>query len=143
MLSFFSRMMTARFSSLKNRLLNSFVPGIAWWLIVLGLMCTPGKDFPALGSWTEFIRLDKLIHIAVFGLMVYLFSRPVSIREISVVEKKRTFIKIAIACSIWGLAIEFIQHFWIPGRTMDLFDFVADSLGCFIAYLYCKRYLLR
>ena len=106
-------------------------------------MCTPGKDFPELGSWTELIKLDKLIHIAVFAMMVYLFSRPISIREISIVEKRQILLKIAVACSVWGLTIEFIQHFFIPGRSMDLYDFVADTLGCYIAYLYCKRYLLR
>ena len=142
MLSFFVRMMTARFSRLKNRLLNSFVPGIAWWLIVLALMCTPGKDFPSLGSWTELIRLDKLIHIIVFALMVYFFNRSFAEKAYSYNEKKQLYLKIAIACAIWGLTIEFIQHFWIPGRTLDLYDFFADSAGCYLAYRYSKRYLL-
>ena len=134
--------MALSFMIIKKSLFNSFIPAIAWWLIVLGLMCTPGKDFPELGSWTDLIKLDKLIHIAVFGLMVYLFSRPVFLRE-NGLNKKQTLIKIAIACSVWGLTIEFIQHFFISGRSMDLYDFVADSLGCYLAYLYCKRYLLR
>lgn len=135
--------MAQPFMFIKKSFFNSFIPAISWWLIVLGLMCTPGKDFPELGSWTDLIKLDKLIHITVFGLMVYLFSRPIAVKDISIIAKKQTFIKIAIACSVWGLTIEFIQHFWIPGRSMDLYDFVADSLGCYLAYLYCKRYLLR
>lgn len=135
--------MALSFMIIKKSFFNSFIPAITWWLIVLGLMCTPGKDFPELGSWTELIKLDKLIHIAVFAMMVYLFSRPISIREISIVEKRQILLKIAVACSVWGLTIEFIQHFFIPGRSMDLYDFVADTLGCYIAYLYCKRYLLR
>jgi VanZ family protein len=135
--------MPVSFMLIKKTFFNSFIPAITWWIIVLGLMCTPGKDFPELGSWTDLIKLDKLIHIGVFGLMVYLFCRPISQRDISLVNKKQTFARIAIACSIWGLTIEFIQHFWIPGRSMDLYDFVADSLGCYLAYLYSKRYLLR
>ena len=135
--------MALSFMLIKKSFVNSFIPAVTWWLIVLGLMCTPGRDFPELGNWTDLIKLDKLIHIGVFGLMVYLFSRPISLKDTSISNKKQIFLKIAIACSIWGLTIEFIQHFWIPGRSMDLYDFVADSLGCFLAYLYGKRYLLR
>ena len=142
MLSFFVRMMTARFSRLKNRLLNSFVPGIAWWLIVLGLMCTPGKDFPSMGSWKELIQLDKIIHIVVFALMVFFFNRPFAEKNFSNIEKKQLFLKITIACAIWGLTIEFIQHFWIPGRALDLYDFFFFFLGCYLAYRYSKRNLL-
>ncbi len=135
-------MMASRFSVIKKSILNSFIPGILWWIFVLALMCTPGKDFPRLGSWTELISLDKIIHVLVFGLMVYLFSRPLYQKNLSNQGKKQLFAKIAIASAIWGLTIEFIQHFWIPGRSLDILDFVADSLGCLLAYIYCKRYLL-
>ena len=127
----------------KNSFLNSFIPAITWWLVVLVLMCTPGKDFPELGSWTELIKLDKLIHTGIFGLMAYLFMRPIAVRDISASEKKQIFLKIAIASSIWGLTIEFIQHFWIPGRSMDIMDFVADTIGCILAYIYSKKYLIK
>ena len=127
----------------KNSFLNSFIPAIIWWLVVLILTCTPGKDFPELGSWTELIKLDKLIHTGIFGLMAYLFMRPISVRDISASVKKQIFLKIAMACSIWGLTIEFIQHFWIPGRSMDIMDFVADTIGCILAYIYSKKYLIK
>jgi hypothetical protein len=135
-------MMASRFSAIKKSIFNSFIPGVLWWIFVLVLMCTPGKDLPRLGSWTELISLDKIIHVLVFGLMVYLFSRPLYQKNLSNREKKQLFAKIAIASAIWGLTIEFIQHFWIPGRSLDILDFVADSLGCLLAYIYCKRYLL-
>ncbi len=142
MLSFFYTMMASRFAGFTNKVLNSFIPGIMWWIFVLVLMFTPGKDFPSLGSWTELISLDKIIHVSFFALMVYLFCRPLYPKAINPAYKQQLFLKIAVACATWGLSIEFIQHFWIPGRSMDMFDFVADSFGCLLAYLYCKRYLL-
>lgn len=142
MLSFFSNMMASRITGITKSILNSFIPGIIWWLVVLVLMCTPGKDFPSMGSWTELISLDKIIHVSFFGLMVFLFCRPLYQNEGSKASKRQLFLKIAVACAIWGLTIEFIQHFWIPGRSLDIYDFVADSLGCLLAYLYCKRQLL-
>ncbi len=136
-------MIVSRFKALKNFLFNSFIPAITWWLLVLILMCTPGNEFPSLGSWIDYISLDKIIHIVLFGIMVFLFSRPLAEKNIPLQEKKQLILKIAIACSVWGLALEFIQHFWIPGRSLDFFDFVADSVGCFFAYIYGRRYMLR
>ena len=135
--------MVFTFMTTKKSFFDSYIPALVWWFVVLILMCTPGKDLPELGSWTELISLDKLIHIGVFGLLAYLFMRPVAIRDISVSIKKQTFLKIAIAGSIWGLTLEFVQHFWIPGRSMDLMDFVADAIGCMLAYLYSKKYLIK
>ena len=127
----------------KKSFFDSYIPAITWWFVVLILMCTPGKDLPELGSWTELISLDKLIHVGVFGLLAYLFMRPVAIKDFTVAIKKQAFLKIAIAASIWGLTLELVQHFWIPGRSMDLMDFVADAIGCALAYIYSKRYLIK
>ena len=122
---------------------RGYNPAIIWWVIVLILMCTPGKALPKLGSWTDLISLDKIIHLSIFGLMAYLFMRPFSYNDLTVQHKKNHFLKIAIALSIWGLTIEFIQHFFISGRSFDVYDFIADAVGCFAAYIYSKNYLLK
>lgn len=126
----------------KN-LFNSFLPAIFWWLFVLVLICTPGKDLPRLGSWTEIISLDKIIHVLVFGAMALFFMMPFAQRISSAQAKKNLFLKLAIATALWGLTTEFIQRFWIPGRSFDLYDVVADSIGAFTAYFYAKKYLLE
>jgi VanZ family protein len=127
----------------KKSLFNSYIPAILWSVLVLAILCTPGEDLPKLGSWTEYINLDKFVHIGIFGLMAFLFMRPGAKKDVATVIKKNLFLKIAIAVSLWGLTTEFIQHFWIPGRSFDLLDFVADAIGCFAAFAYCKRYFLR
>jgi len=41
---------------------------------------------------------------------------------------------------VWGLATEFIQKFFIPGRAFDLLDWLADSVGAVLVYVfYSKR----
>jgi hypothetical protein len=126
-----------------KKFFNGFTPAILWWAFVLILMCTPGRDLPKLGSWTELISLDKIIHICIFGFMAYLFMRPLALREIPARIKQQNFLKIAICISLWGLATEYIQHFWIEGRSFDPWDFVADSIGASIAFLYCRRHFLK
>lgn len=134
--------MISRLLSWKRTLFNSFLPAIVWWCAVLVLMCLPGRDFPSLGSWTELISLDKIIHVTVFGFMVFLFNRPFLHKSMEVSEKRQLYLRIALACALWGLTIEFIQHFWIPGRSMDLLDFVADTAGCMLAYRVSRKYLV-
>jgi len=120
---------------------NGYTPAFIWWLIVLVLMCTPGNDLPELGSWTELIKLDKIIHVGIFSLMGYLFMRPVYKRDLPAAQKQNYFLKIAICISLWGITTEFIQHFWIPGRSFDLWDWVADTIGAFLAILLSRKYL--
>lgn len=140
---FFKRRDTLFLMATIKSWFNGYTPAIIWWLVVLVLMCTPGKDFPDLGSWTEQIKLDKIIHIGIFSLMGYMFMRPVSIKNLPDAIKNNYFLKIAIAISLWGITTEFIQHFWIPGRSFDLWDWVADTLGSLAAYFYARKYLLK
>jgi len=120
---------------------KSFIPAFTWWLVVLVLMCTPGRDLPDLGFWAELINLDKIIHVTVFGLMAFLFMLPfTSKKNLEKRQLKQIFLKIAICTAIWGLTTEFIQDFFIPGRTFDLLDFVADAAGGLVAYFLAKKY---
>lgn len=114
-----------------------FLPGIAWFFIVLYIMCLPGNDIPKIG-WLNAIYFDKWVHVGVFGLLVILFCIPFYYSNYSKKERLRYFIKIAIAASIWGLTIEFIQRFWVPGRSYDLLDWAADSAGAGIAWWLCR-----
>jgi len=46
---------------------------------------------------------------------------------------------IALLCGIWGYCSELIQKYWAIGRDYELLDWVADSTGAFIAYLFCRK----
>ena len=71
--------------------------------------------------------------------MAYLFMRASYHRLEDKKQAFALFLKIALAISLWGLTTEFIQKFWVEGRSFDLFDFIADSIGAFVAYLIAKK----
>ena len=119
-----------------------FTPGIAWFIIVMVLLFAPGNEFPST-KWFGDIQLDKVVHAGVFGLMGLLFMLPIGIADIEKSKKLTYFIRIAIAISIWGLASEFIQKYWAIGRNFDLIDWLADSIGAVIAFLYCKKKYIK
>ncbi|MEP6597093.1 MAG: VanZ family protein [Ginsengibacter sp.] len=117
---------------------KKFIPGIAWFFIVLILMCLPGKDLPPT-DWLHINSLDKWLHITVFGFLVFLFCWPFYKSVFSESQRKYYFIKIALAVSLWGLTLEFVQKYFIPGRSFDLVDWAADSIGALITYFICRR----
>jgi hypothetical protein len=131
---------------MKQRISNIFktyVPAVVWSLIVLGLMCTPGKDLPDLGDWTELIKLDKWLHLLFFGMSAFFFMLPLFQKNIPKRQLQQRFLKISIAICIWGFCTECIQHFWVEGRTFDPYDAVADAVGAILAYFLAKKYLLH
>ncbi len=117
---------------------KKFLPGIVWFLIVLILTCMPGKDVPEI-SWLDGIYFDKWVHAGMFGGLTFFFSLPFYKSEFSAQQRLHYFIKIAIAASIWGLAIEFIQKFYAINRDFDLLDWAADSFGALVAFFICKK----
>ena len=118
------------------------MPGIAWFLFVLILVCLPGEAIPEAG-WLDVISFDKLVHAGLFGGMVFLFCRPFRKILIERKDKINLFIKITLAICLWGLTTEFIQKFFIPGRQFDLVDWAADSFGAIIAFFVSKWWFAK
>ncbi|MEO7523379.1 MAG: VanZ family protein [Ferruginibacter sp.] len=131
---------------MKPLTFKSFIPGIAWFFVVLTLICLPGGDIPEPSGWFEWIKLiqfDKLVHSGIFALLAFLFMRPFAKAGFSKKDKWNYFLKIALATCIWGLTTELIQKFFIPTRQFDLVDWAADSIGTLIALLFCRWFFLK
>ena len=123
--------------------LKKFLPGIAWFFLVLILICLPGDDLPKVGDWMSAIYFDKWVHVGLFSILAFLFMIPFCNSDIPLTIKWSFIIKIAISVSIWGLTTEFIQKFFIPGRSFDLLDWAADSVGVILAVVVCRKLYLK
>jgi hypothetical protein len=122
---------------------KKFIPGIAWFFLILVLICLPGSKIPPVETWLNDIYFDKWVHAGLFAMLVFLFIYPMYKKMILPLRVKRNWaIKIAIAAVIWGLTTEFIQKFFIPGRSFDIYDLAADTTGILVAYNWCRaKYL--
>ena len=119
-----------------------FLPGIAWFLFVLVLICLPGEDVPEQPGWLNIPEFDKLVHATLFGGIVFWFCMPFKKSSIDRADKINLFIKISIATIVWGIATEYIQKFFIDGRQFDLLDWAADSAGAIIVFFVCRKLFL-
>ena len=122
---------------------KKFIPGIAWFFLVLILICLPGDDLPKTEDWMSAIFFDKWVHAGLFFVLAFLFMKPVCKSNLPNKDQWIIVFKIAVCVSIWGLATEFIQKFFIPGRAFDLWDWAADSTGVILALLACRKFYLK
>ncbi len=130
------------FSNFIELVFKQFLPAIAWFIISLILLCLPGSAIPKY-SWLALIHADKWIHIALFGILCILFSFPFRKSSLSNQSIGRIFLLITALGILYGTAMEFVQEKWIPNRSFEVLDIVADSTGCILAVLYSFRNFLR
>ncbi len=120
-----------------------FYTAFAWFMIVLVLICLPGSDLPKPDNWMKILYLDKIIHTFLFGMLAYLFMRPMLFSEIRRERKKAWLIGIVIATSAWGITTEFIQKYLVTGRSFELADWIADSCGAVFAWIFAWKTQLK
>ncbi|UCF92905.1 MAG: VanZ family protein [Desulfobacterales bacterium] len=82
--------------------------------------------------------MDKLLHFAAYALMGVLFFR--ALRTLRLKSSHHFLIILSILfASLYGIGDEVHQYF-VPWRTADLFDGIADILGSICGvYLYQLR----
>ena len=119
-----------------------FWPAIIWFIILMVLICTPGNHLPKNKFLLE-ISFDKMVHVGSFALLAWLFYYPIAKTDWSSVVKRHYLIKICLATAIWGLATELIQRYFIPNRSFDLADLLADSIGAALAFATVKWWPLK
>lgn len=118
--------------------INSFWPAVVGFVIATLLFCLPGEKFPEAG-WLDQIHFDKVVHIGLFAMLVVLLSLPFRSRLKSLRRLNQLYVWIMMGYIAYGIAIEFIQKDFIPHRSFDVFDIVADTVGCVTGYLVVRR----
>ena len=118
--------------------IHSFWPAIAGLIIATLLFCLPGQEFPEAG-WLDQIHFDKVVHVGLFAMLVILWSLPLRSRVGDQGKLSRMHLGITLAYILYGVAIEFIQRDFIPHRSFDVFDIVADAVGCVVGWIMVKR----
>ena len=114
-----------------NRNFKIYAPPLLWALLI-GILCgLPGKDIPHI-SFLELLSFDKWVHFGLFFVLVLLINRAVR----QTANRKNSMV-VALCLSIpYGGLLEIMQQELFEERSADLFDFIANSAGCFSAWAY-------
>jgi len=86
---------------------------------------------------------DKWIHIGLFSILSFLFCWGIFKIEVPDYSLKKNFIQTAICCLLYGIVMELIQRYFIPNRSFDNGDIIADGVGSAAGLFYSLRRFVK
>ena len=108
--------------------LKLFLPGIIWFILSFFLLAMPGDNLPESGLF-DIPFFDKYVHFGMFFLLTFLFCYPFFVNYNSFSIRMLTAYKIALISIVYGIAMEYVQKYFVAGRSFDVVDILFDSLG--------------
>lgn len=115
---------------------KTFIWVIFEFVLIFILLSMPGGDIEGT-SWMSFILhlpfADKVIHMGLFGsLALSIFFHFEQYLNISF-RSTRTKALSLIVCILFGIGMEFYQKYFVPSRSLDVIDMLADAMGALLA----------
>jgi hypothetical protein len=126
MLAMFRRLLAYRFFPLS------------WTLLTILLLCLPGSMVPGSGIF-GLKDLDKIVHVMLFAMNVLFWGWHYEASPRSSAELKIIFIAATAIMITLGIVMEYVQMYFIPNRTFDNGDIVADIIGSAVAGIWLLR----
>ena len=102
-----------------KRKLSLWLPPIGYALLIFALSSIKYASLPDI----KIIATDKLVHFCEYGAFGFILAR-----FFLQLGWKNPFLWAVLIASFYGATDELHQHF-VPGRAMEFFDWVADTLG--------------
>ncbi len=102
---------------------------LLWAVTLAVLSLVPSSRLPKINSWSDLITADKFAHALVYAIFAVLLYQ--------VLKDSRNAPKIAAVsiAAFYGALMEFLQHFSSTGRTYELADMAANTLGALMGVI--------
>ncbi|MBL7927134.1 MAG: VanZ family protein [Bacteroidia bacterium] len=108
-------------------------PALIWALLIGGLCAIPGQDLPT-ADWLSLLKADKWIHVALFAILVFLTLKGINQPDNELFFQKYAVVGTLTLCIAYGGTLELMQETFFENRTADVYDFIANSVGCFLGW---------
>ncbi len=120
-------MITKKTSNLKYKILAA---GYTIWLTAISLTPLDSLDLPS------FKFADKIVHFFLYFFLALFWM-------LALPKIKQTLNRLLIIIILWGIFIEVLQEYFIPGRTGDVFDAIANTFGGLFAILFYRYFIIK
>jgi VanZ family protein len=127
---------------LKNQY-RFLLPSLVWLILCTILFTLPASAFPSEKWYTNIPMFDKWVHIGLISILSFLFCWGIYKGKNNPEKNQRNFILTGIICLGYGLMIEFIQRYFIPNRSFDMGDVVADGVGAMAGVFYSVKSYIK
>ena len=113
------------------------LPALLWALFILFITLIPGQYIPPASIW-DFASFDKVVHFGVFAILIVLLALGF-IKQYRFNIFRSKAITIAFSISIpYGIFLEMIQGLWLDDRYFDVYDVIANAIGCILGIIIFK-----
>lgn len=114
-----------------NIKLKHYAPVIFWGIFVTYMSLTPGDALP-----DALVKMnDKFLHAGIYffsAVLIYMAFIRYSFKN--TLHVSRLYL-ILIICVVFGGLIELAQHYLVPKRNGDWYDFMANTTGAVLSVL--------
>lgn len=83
-------------------------------------------------SLQSLFAFDKPIHALLFGVQAWLWARAVSLNP-------NRLVWICLGTAAYGVLTEVLQSWLTTSRTFDVYDMLADGIGCLLVWMIYRR----
>ena len=120
------------------RFLKYHFPFILWLLIIFAESSIQGDFYPKV----DIFNADKILHVCIYGLLGLLcYISLIHLKPGNTFSNNPVMWTLIIGM-LYGASDEFHQLF-VPNRSCDFWDWVADAGGVILAVLVIKYFLSR
>jgi VanZ family protein len=121
-----------------KKFLKYHFPFIAWLLIIFIQSSFPAVELPKV----EFLSSDKIVHMGVYGLLAALCFISLAHIEKQNMFSKNVYLWSGVLTVLYGASDEIHQYF-VPNRSSEVQDWLADLAGAIIMLLVIKFFLSK
>jgi VanZ family protein len=120
--------------------LAAWGPALGWAALIFTFSSFPGSAYPA----TDVPGADKLVHLALYATLGALCARALLLRAPDAEPPRRRLLLLAAVAmaTLYGVSDELHQLF-VPARSADWHDAVADAAGAILGTSVASRIWAR
>ena len=120
-----------------KRLSERFYPGLICASVIMVLMGLPGKYFPTVVCFWDWLGPDKIVNLILFAVLSFslLWGYRKYFYDANYPHKKRLLFIISLISILYGGLTELLQKYLFINRYCSLYDFISDALGCVIGII--------
>ncbi len=101
---------------------------IVWSVIIIVLCSIPGQEFPD-ASFIDIPHFDKIVHFGLYFILSVVAIKGIQQQNRIKLLKSHPYLSIVIYAVFLGISLELIQHYYIPFRSGDILDMLANFIG--------------
>ncbi len=124
---------------MKRKIMNIIYLWVPVFLYALLIFLLSSRPYAK--SLSVFPGSDKIVHIVEYSILGFLLCRALKFSFISMNNFWIMSVSIAVS-ALYGISDE-IHQFFVPYRTADALDAIADFGGSFLGVICCMRYYYK